>query len=144
MNNIHLHIIGSQTFVSILDELDFNYDISCDKKLKYNNKDLFVMEEQEDLPEYFYNKYVSIPDAIQSAIYEAIDREWEGAVDNIEVLLDKDKILEGTDWLKGSSAPASIDPFANMEIPEEPIKKVEGKKSQDSNPPKTKKLSDLF
>lgn len=85
----------------------------------------------------------TIPDAIQNAIYETIDREWEGAVDNIEVLLDKDKILEGTEWLKGSSAPASVDPFANMEIPEEPIKKVDAKKPQDSNP-KTKKLSDLF
>lgn len=85
----------------------------------------------------------TIPDAIQNAIYETIDREWEGAVDNIEVLLDKDKILEGTDWLKGSSAPASVDPFANMEIPEEPIKKVDAKKPHDSNP-KTKKLSDLF
>jgi hypothetical protein len=42
MNNTHLHIIGSQTFVSILDELDFNYNISCEKNLKYNNKDLFV------------------------------------------------------------------------------------------------------
>jgi DNA-binding response OmpR family regulator len=42
MNNTHLHIIGSQTFVSILGELDFNYNISCDKNLKYNNKDLFV------------------------------------------------------------------------------------------------------
>jgi hypothetical protein len=42
MNNTHLHIIGSQTFVSILDELDFNYNISSDKNLKYNNKDLFV------------------------------------------------------------------------------------------------------
>jgi len=85
----------------------------------------------------------TIPDAIQSAIYETIDREWEGAVDNIEVLLDKDKILEGTDWLKGSSAPASVDPFANMEIPEEPIKKVEGRKEVENNP-KTRKLSDLF
>jgi 5'-3' exonuclease len=85
----------------------------------------------------------TIPDAIQNAIYETIDREWEGAVDNIEVLLDKDKILEGTDWLKGSSAPASVDPFANMEIPEEPIKKIDAKKPHDSNP-KTKKLSDLF
>jgi hypothetical protein len=85
----------------------------------------------------------TIPDAIQSAIYETIDREWEGAVDNIEVLLDKDKILEGTDWLKGSSTPASVDPFANMEIPEEPIKKVEGKKEIETNP-KTRKLSDLF
>ena len=42
MNNTHLHIIGSQTFISILDELDFNYNISCDKNLKYNDKDLFV------------------------------------------------------------------------------------------------------
>ena len=42
MNNTHLHIIGSQTFVSILDELDFNYNISCDKNLKYNDEDLFV------------------------------------------------------------------------------------------------------
>ena len=42
MNNINLHIIGSETFVSILDELDFNYNISFDKNLKYNNQDLFV------------------------------------------------------------------------------------------------------
>jgi DNA-binding response OmpR family regulator len=42
MNNIHLHIIGSETFVSILDELDFSYNISHDKNLKYNNQDLFV------------------------------------------------------------------------------------------------------
>ena len=42
MNNIHLHIIGSQTFVSILDELDFNYNISRDKNLKYNNEVFFV------------------------------------------------------------------------------------------------------
>ena len=42
MNNIHLHIIGSETFVSILDELDLNYNISFDKNLKYNNQDLFV------------------------------------------------------------------------------------------------------
>ena len=42
MNNIHLHIIGSETFVSVLDELDFNYNISHGKNLKYNNQDLFV------------------------------------------------------------------------------------------------------
>ena len=42
MNNIHLHIIGSKTLVSILDELDLNYNISFDKNLKYNNHDLFV------------------------------------------------------------------------------------------------------
>ena len=54
MNNTHLHIIGSQTFVSILDELDFNYNISCDKNLKYNDKDLFVriiVIERLQLPE---------------------------------------------------------------------------------------------
>jgi DNA-binding response OmpR family regulator len=42
MNNIHLHIIGSETFSSLLDELDFNYTISSGKNLKYNNKDLLV------------------------------------------------------------------------------------------------------
>jgi DNA-binding response OmpR family regulator len=42
MNNIHLHIIGSETFVSILDELDFNYNISHGKNLKCNNQDSFV------------------------------------------------------------------------------------------------------
>ena len=54
MNNTHLHIICSQTFVSILDELDFNYNISCDKNLKYNDKDLFVriiVIERLQLPE---------------------------------------------------------------------------------------------
>ena len=42
MNNIHLHIIGSETFSSLLDELDFNYTISSIKNLKYNNKDFLV------------------------------------------------------------------------------------------------------
>ena len=42
MNNIHLHIIGSETFVSLLDELDFNYNISSNRNLKYSNQDLFV------------------------------------------------------------------------------------------------------
>jgi len=42
MNNIHLHIIGAETFVSILDELDFNYNISHDRNLKYSNQELFV------------------------------------------------------------------------------------------------------
>jgi DNA-binding response OmpR family regulator len=38
MNNIHLHIIGSESFINLLDELDFNYSISSGKNLKYNNK----------------------------------------------------------------------------------------------------------
>ena len=42
MNNIHLHIIGSETFVSLLDELDFNYNISSNTNLKYSNQVSFV------------------------------------------------------------------------------------------------------
>ena len=42
MNNIHLHIIGSETFSSLLDELDLNYTISSGNNLKYNNKDFLV------------------------------------------------------------------------------------------------------
>ena len=42
MNNIHLHIIGSQSFFDLLNELNLNYNISSDKNLKYNNKDLLV------------------------------------------------------------------------------------------------------
>jgi quinol monooxygenase YgiN len=42
MNNIHLHIIGSETFVSLLDELRFGYHISSNKILKYNKQDIFV------------------------------------------------------------------------------------------------------
>ena len=42
MSNIHLHIIGSQSFTDLLNELNFNYSISSDKNLKYTNKDLIV------------------------------------------------------------------------------------------------------
>ena len=42
MNNIHLHIIGSKSFSDLLNELNFNYIISSDKNLKYNNKDFLV------------------------------------------------------------------------------------------------------
>ena len=42
MNNIHLHIIGSKFFYDLLNELDFNYSISFDKNLKYNDKDFLV------------------------------------------------------------------------------------------------------
>ena len=42
MNNIHLHIIGSKCFYDLLNELDFNYSISVDKNLKYNDKDFLV------------------------------------------------------------------------------------------------------
>jgi hypothetical protein len=42
MSSIHLHIIGSKAFSDILHELNINYIISTDKKLKYNNRDLLV------------------------------------------------------------------------------------------------------
>ena len=42
MNNIHLHIIGSQTFTSILDELNLNYNISSGENIKYNDRDAFA------------------------------------------------------------------------------------------------------
>ena len=42
MNNIHLHIIGSETFVSLLDELSLGYNISSNKILKFNKQDVFV------------------------------------------------------------------------------------------------------
>ena len=42
MNNVHLHIIGSQSFSDLLNELNLNYSISSEKNLKSNNKDLIV------------------------------------------------------------------------------------------------------
>jgi DNA-binding response OmpR family regulator len=42
MNNIHLHVIGSKNFYNLLSELDFNYKISTDKNIKYEDNDLIV------------------------------------------------------------------------------------------------------
>ena len=42
MNNVHLDIIGSTSFHSILKELDLNYVISFDGDTKYNN-DFFLV-----------------------------------------------------------------------------------------------------
>ena len=42
MNNVHLHIIGSQYFSDLLNELNLNYSISSEKNLKSTNKDLIV------------------------------------------------------------------------------------------------------
>ena len=42
MNNIHLHIVGSKPFFSLLDELNLNYKVSFDKNFKYNNPNLLV------------------------------------------------------------------------------------------------------
>ena len=38
MSNIHLHIIGPDSFCNLITELDFNYSISYDKNVKNNNK----------------------------------------------------------------------------------------------------------
>ena len=38
MSNIHLHIIGSESFCNLLTELDFNYSISYDINITNNNK----------------------------------------------------------------------------------------------------------
>lgn len=89
-----------------------------------------------------------IPEAIQKAIYKEIDMVWEGAVENIRVLLDKDKILKNTPYVSENDQPSEVDPFFNMEIPkEEPPIKLVGKKNtntETNQSPKTKKLNNLF
>jgi DNA-binding response OmpR family regulator len=42
MNNIHLHIIGSESFANLLSELDLNYRVGFGKNLKFNNQDSLV------------------------------------------------------------------------------------------------------
>ena len=87
-----------------------------------------------------------IPQAIQNAIYKEIDAVWEGAVENMSILFDKDKILKGTEWIKGSDAPVGSDPFSGLDIPDEkpkPIKTV-GETTKTTDIPKTKKLNNLF
>jgi len=85
----------------------------------------------------------TIPDSIQRAIYSAIEKDWEGALDSIEVVQDMEKILEGTHWLDGNSSYAP-DPFAGMDIPKEkkakPMKLVGKKTNKKSNEEPTKKL----
>lgn len=87
----------------------------------------------------------TIPDPIQKAIYEAIERDWEGAIESKESIMEMDKILEGTDWLEGAKkANFAPDPFAGMDIPKEDSKspmKLVGKKTK-KTPKKdpTKKL----
>ena len=43
MNNIHLHIVGSKTFVNLLNELNLNYSISSGENLIYN-KNFFLVK----------------------------------------------------------------------------------------------------
>ena len=42
MNNIHLHILGSEKFSALLSELDLDFTLSIDENLKYNHQNLFV------------------------------------------------------------------------------------------------------
>jgi DNA-binding response OmpR family regulator len=42
MNNIHLHIIGSESFANLLSELDLNNRVGSGKNLKFNNQDSLV------------------------------------------------------------------------------------------------------
>ena len=42
MDNIHLHIIGSNSFPALLNELDLNYTITSDTNLNHNRKDLLI------------------------------------------------------------------------------------------------------
>ena len=87
----------------------------------------------------------TIPDPIQKAIYEAIERDWEGAIESKESIMEMDKILEGTDWLEGAKkANFAPDPFAGMDIPKEdsksPMKLVGKKTKKTSKKDPTKKL----
>jgi len=42
MNNIHLHILGSEKFSALLSELDLDFTLSIDENLKYIHQNLFV------------------------------------------------------------------------------------------------------
>lgn len=85
----------------------------------------------------------TIPDPIQKAIYAAIEKDWEGAIENKNSIMEMDKILEGTDWLEGAKknnfAP---DPFAGMDFPKEesPMKLVGKKTTKTIKKDPTKKL----
>jgi len=78
----------------------------------------------------------TIPDPILKAIYAAIERDWEGAIESKESIMEMDKILEGTDWLEGAKkANFAPDPFAGMDIPKEEPKspmKLVGKKTKNT------------
>lgn len=82
----------------------------------------------------------TIPDPIQKAIYDAIEKDWEGGLENKDILFEMDKILKDTGWLeavkKTNFAP---DPFAGMDIPEEAPMKLVGKKTKGKKPAKNEK-----
>jgi DNA-binding response OmpR family regulator len=60
MNNINLHIVGSDIFVNLLGELQLNYNLSFDSNLAINKKTDFVrIVFPEDLKLIDRNKYLS-------------------------------------------------------------------------------------
>jgi DNA-binding response OmpR family regulator len=60
MNNINLHIVGSDTFVNLLRELQLNYNVSFDSNLAINKKTDFVrIVFPQDLKLIDRNKYLS-------------------------------------------------------------------------------------
>lgn len=137
-NNFSIEYLFSDEQKSILSELIYRVVGKGSKNLikssLNNNLALMVL----------HNRI--IPQAIQNAIYKEIDAEWEGAVENMNTLFNKDRILEGTHWLNGSDAPAGSDPFADIDIPEEPkpMKLIGKKKSETKTIAKTKNLNNLF
>jgi len=61
MNNINLHIVGSDIFVNLLRELKLNYNVSFDSNLAINKKTDFVrIVFPEDLKLIDGNKYLSV------------------------------------------------------------------------------------
>lgn len=72
-----------------------------------------------------------IPDAIQNEIYSSVESELkvlEGT--DLSQLTNKEKILEGTGWLKVSQTPKQYDAFANIpETKEKKKLKLIGKKT---------------
>ena len=85
----------------------------------------------------------TIPDPIQKAIYAAIEKDWEGAIENKNSIMEMDKILEGTDWLEGAKKNSyAPDPFAGMDFPteESPMKLVGKKTTKTIKKDPTKKL----
>ena len=60
MNNINLHIVGSDIFVNLLSELELNYNVSFDGNLAINKKTDFVrIVFPQDLKLIGRNKYLS-------------------------------------------------------------------------------------
>jgi len=90
----------------------------------------------------------TIPDAIQKAIYDSIEKDWEGAIENKESIMEMDRILEGTTWLKDQPS-FGPDAFAGMDIPDEstaPPKKMKlvGKKTTPKKTTEESQTKKLF